>query len=33
MVVFDRRETIKWKSKIYTKKEIVDGKSITIIGA
>jgi hypothetical protein len=32
LVVFDRRETIKWKSKIYTKKETVNGKSITIIG-
>jgi AAA+ ATPase superfamily predicted ATPase len=33
LTVFDRRETIKWKSKIYTKKETVNGKSITIIGA
>jgi hypothetical protein len=33
VIVFDRRPKIKWKNKIYTKKEIVDGKTITIIGA
>jgi Holliday junction resolvase len=33
IVVFDRRPTVKWKDKIYMKKEIVDGKTITIVGA
>jgi Holliday junction resolvase len=33
MVVFDRRKTIKWEDKLYTKKETVDGKTVTIIGA
>jgi hypothetical protein len=33
MVVFDRRKTVKWADKIYMKKEIVDGKTVTIVGA
>jgi hypothetical protein len=33
MVVFDRRSTVKWKDKIYLKKENVDGNTITIVGA
>ncbi|MDR3187659.1 MAG: AAA-like domain-containing protein [Prevotellaceae bacterium] len=32
MVVFDRRTAVKWEDKIYTKKETVDGKTITIVG-
>jgi hypothetical protein len=33
MVVFDRRKTVKWEDKLYLKKETVDGKTITIVGA
>jgi hypothetical protein len=33
IVVFDRRTTIKWDDKIYSKKVTVNGKTITIIGA
>jgi hypothetical protein len=33
MVVFDRRTTVNWDDKIYTKKETVNGKTITIVGA
>jgi Holliday junction resolvase len=33
MVVFDRRSTVKWKDKLYMKKESVDGKTVTIVGA
>jgi hypothetical protein len=33
IVVFDRRKTIKWKDKLYMKKETVDGKTVTIVGA
>jgi hypothetical protein len=33
MVVFDRRPAVKWDDKIFTKKETVNGKRITIIGA
>jgi hypothetical protein len=32
LVVFDRRNTVKWEDKIYIKKETVEGKKITIIG-
>jgi type II secretory pathway predicted ATPase ExeA len=32
LVVFDRRSTVKWEDKIYMKKEIVDGKTVTIVG-
>jgi hypothetical protein len=32
MVVFDRRKSIKWEDKLYMKKEIVDGKTITVVG-
>jgi hypothetical protein len=32
MMVFDRRANIKWEDKIYLKKEIVDGKTVTIAG-
>jgi hypothetical protein len=33
MVVFDRRKTVKWEDKLYMKKETVDGKTLTIVGA
>jgi hypothetical protein len=33
MVVFDRRTTLKWEDKLYFKKETVDGKTVTIVGA
>ncbi|MDR1593833.1 MAG: ATP-binding protein, partial [Prevotellaceae bacterium] len=33
IVVFDRRKNIKWENKLYMKKEIVNGKTITIVGA
>jgi Holliday junction resolvase len=33
MVVFDRRKTIKWEKKLYMKKETVDGKTVTVVGA
>jgi hypothetical protein len=33
MVVFDRRKTVKWENKLYMKKETVDGKTLTIVGA
>jgi hypothetical protein len=32
MMIFDRRSTVKWEDKIYLKKEIVDGKTVTIVG-
>jgi hypothetical protein len=32
MAVFDRRTTVAWEDKLYMKKEIVDGKTITIVG-
>jgi hypothetical protein len=32
LVVFDHRSTVKWEDKIYMKKEIVDGKTVTIVG-
>ncbi|MDR3198555.1 MAG: AAA-like domain-containing protein [Planctomycetaceae bacterium] len=32
LVVFDRREKITWEDKIFMKKEITDGKTITIVG-
>jgi AAA+ ATPase superfamily predicted ATPase len=33
LVLFDRRPDVKWEEKIYTRKETVDGKTITIVGA
>ncbi|MDR1153894.1 MAG: ATP-binding protein, partial [Bacteroidales bacterium] len=33
MVVFDRRKTVKWEDKLYIKKETVNGKTLTIVGA
>jgi hypothetical protein len=33
LVVFDLRSTVKWEDKLYMKKETVDGKTITIVGA
>ncbi|MDR1581938.1 MAG: ATP-binding protein [Prevotellaceae bacterium] len=33
VVVFDRRPTVAWEDKLYMKKETVNGKTITIIGA
>ena len=32
LAVFDRRPTVKWDDKIYTKKETIDDKTITIVG-
>jgi Holliday junction resolvase len=32
LVVFDRRQNIKWQDKIYVKKETVNGKTITTVG-
>jgi hypothetical protein len=33
IVVFDRRTTVNWEDKLYMRKEIVDGKTITVVGA
>jgi hypothetical protein len=33
VMVFDRRTTIDWDDKIYTRKETVNGKTITVMGA
>jgi hypothetical protein len=33
MVAFDRRTTVKWEDKLYFKKETVDGKTVTVVGA
>jgi hypothetical protein len=32
LVIFDRRPEIEWDEKIYTKKETVDGKTVTVVG-
>jgi hypothetical protein len=32
LVVFDRRSTVRWEDKLYMKKEIVNGKTITVVG-
>ena len=32
LAIFDRRQTIDWDDKIFLKKEIVDGKTVTVIG-
>jgi len=32
LVVFDRRPNISWDEKVYTKKETVDGKTVTVVG-
>jgi hypothetical protein len=32
LAIFDRSSKRKWDQKIYMKKEIVDGKTITIVG-
>jgi molybdopterin-guanine dinucleotide biosynthesis protein len=32
LVVFDRRDSVDWKSKIFTREEKVDGKNIRIVG-
>jgi Holliday junction resolvase len=32
LVIFDRRKTVKWADKLYIKKELVNGKTITIVG-
>jgi len=32
LAVFDRRPAISWDDKIFTKKETVDGKTVTVIG-
>jgi hypothetical protein len=33
MVLFDPRSNIKWEDKLYMKKKIVDGKTVTVVGA
>jgi hypothetical protein len=33
LVIFDRRPSVSWKKKIYLRKETVNGKTITIVGA
>jgi hypothetical protein len=33
LVLFDRRPGSRWDEKIYMKKETVDGKTVTIVGA
>jgi hypothetical protein len=33
VVVFDRDKNLTWEEKIFMKKEIVNGKTITIVGA
>jgi hypothetical protein len=33
VMVFDRRTTVDWNDKIYTRKETVDGKTVTVMGA
>jgi hypothetical protein len=33
LVVFDRRTTVKWEDKLYFKKETVDGKAVSVVGA
>jgi hypothetical protein len=33
IVVFDRRPTVKWEDKLYMRKETVDGKTVTVVGA
>jgi hypothetical protein len=32
LAIFDRNPDAKWDDKIYTKKEVVDGKTITVVG-
>jgi hypothetical protein len=32
LVIFDRRENVKWEDKIYMKKETVKGKTVTVAG-
>jgi type II secretory pathway predicted ATPase ExeA len=32
LAIFDRRTKVKWDDKIYTRKEAVDGKTITVVG-
>jgi hypothetical protein len=32
LIVFDRREDVKWEDKIYMKKETINGKTVTIVG-
>ncbi|MDR0506938.1 MAG: ATP-binding protein, partial [Dysgonamonadaceae bacterium] len=33
LVIFDRRKSVSWSKKIYQKKYIVDGKTVTVAGA
>ncbi|MDR0370750.1 MAG: ATP-binding protein, partial [Prevotellaceae bacterium] len=32
MVVFDRRPTVGWEDKLYMRREIVNGKTVTVVG-
>jgi hypothetical protein len=32
LAVFDRRTDIEWNTKIFMRKEIVDGKTVTVVG-
>jgi hypothetical protein len=33
IVVFDRRSTVSWEDKLYLRKETVNGKTVTLVGA
>jgi hypothetical protein len=33
IVVFDRRSTVNWEDKLYLRKETIDGKTVTLVGA
>jgi hypothetical protein len=33
LIIFDRRPNVPWEEKIYMKKEHVDGKTVTVVGA
>jgi hypothetical protein len=33
IVVFDRRSTVNWEDKLYMRKETIDGKTVTLVGA
>jgi hypothetical protein len=32
LAIFDRRDNLRWKDKIYLKKEALDGKTVTVVG-
>ena len=33
LIIFDQRVTITWDEKIYMKKEVINGKTVTVVGA